>query len=96
MKKTVAQLQKDPEKIYTLADFETLGLLPWAKNQRTVKKILEVDKKRLNVFKVKIVGEGNQRRYYVKGKNIINYLTTYGPALISTVRKSKNDGARTK
>lgn len=90
MKKTVDFLKKDPSRQYTLADFEKLKLLPWARDQRTVKKLLDADKKGSNVLKAKITGTASQRRYLVEGTNLINYLLTYGPILIGTVRKPKH------
>ncbi len=70
-------------------DFKTLRLLPWAKDERTVRKILEQDKKGPNVLRAKITGTGSNRRYLVEGKYIISYLQIYGPALMGTVRKPK-------
>lgn len=90
MKKQVVQLQKDPEKVYGLMDFKALKLLPWARDERTVRKILEADKKGQNLLHAKITGTGTKRRYLVAGKYIINYLQIYGPILMGTVRKPKN------
>ena len=90
MKKTVEFLKKDPSRTYTLADFEKLKLLPWARNQRTVRKLLDADKKGPNILRAKITGTESQRRYLVRGEMIIDYLLTYGPALMGTARKPKH------
>ncbi len=89
MKKQVEILQKSPSRVYGLMDFKTLSLLPWAKDERTVRKILEQDKKGSNILHAKITGTGSNRRYLVEGRYIIKYLQIYGPALMGTVRKPK-------
>lgn len=89
MKKQVEFLQKDPTRKYNTADFVRLKLIPWARHQKTVKKIIELDKKGPNVLHAKITGVDNKRRYLVSGEYIINYLQIYGPILIGTVRKPK-------
>jgi hypothetical protein len=80
----------EPTRTYSLQDIKILELFPWAKDNRTIRKILE-EKKYFgaSTLKPKIVGSSNRRRYSVKGSNIINYIKIYGPWLITTVRKTK-------
>lgn len=92
MKATVEVLRRN--KVYTLKD--VAEVMPWAKNGRTVRKILEADKKGPNLLHCKITGTASQRRYLVEGRHLINYIKNYGPALMSTVRKPKQKYVRNK
>jgi hypothetical protein len=88
---TVMDLTKaiEPKRIYTASDLVTGAYLPWARNIRTVKKLVDNDMAGENILNATIDGEGRQRRYQIEGKNIIKYIKKYGPALIGTVRKPK-------
>jgi len=78
----------NPNKKYTATEIKRLGLLPWAKDSRTIAKILDS-----GVLKAKIqkpdASKVTQKRYQVLGKDIIIYIKTYGPALMLTVKTKK-------
>ena len=76
-----------PEREYTLKDIKDGQFIPWAKDDQTIRKIIEADHAHTNILKAKIVGSMTQKRYTLLGKDIINYLKTYGAVLIGTVRK---------
>lgn len=79
----------DPKRKYSLVDIVTEGLMPWARNSRTVRKIIEQDRKGHNLLKTTIKGRSGQRRYEVLGDDLIAYLTIAGPYLIGAVRKNQ-------
>lgn len=89
MRKQVDFLKKDPEREYTIADFKRYKLMPWARNYRTLAKLIKQDFLGENVLKAKIEGEGKLIRYTIKGKHIINFINLYGPYLMGTIRKPK-------
>lgn len=49
-----------------------LGVL--GKTEPTVRKRILEDLRTNNVMKTRVVGEGRERRYFVKGENLIEYL----------------------
>lgn len=85
MKSKVEALRRN--RVYTLK--EITQVMPWAKNGRTVRKILEADVHGPNMLHCEITGTGSQRRYFVEGKYLISYIKNYGPALLGTIRKPK-------
>ena len=74
----------DPKQEYSATDIVRLGLLPWAKSPQTLSKILAS-----GVLKTTIIGEDTQKRYVVKGEDLIEYIKNFGPVLLHTARKSK-------
>lgn len=92
MKSQVELLKKNPRKLYNITEIEELKLIPWARNNRTLLKIIDADKRGANLLRVEIVGVSKGRRYLVPAGGIIKYLQIYGPALIGTVRQKKTYG----
>lgn len=90
MEHTVEALKKHPGKEYTLVEIKAMCLIPWARDDRTVRKIISADLRGANLLRAKIYGIGTQRRYIVPKGGLIKYLQTYGPALMATVRKPKH------
>lgn len=90
MKDMVDSLKKHPSKTFTLTEIAQQGLLPWARDGRTIRKVIEADFEGANILQAIVRGEGNQRRYLVTARNLIKYLQIYGPALIGTTRQLKN------
>lgn len=80
----------DHNKIYSATDIQRLGLFPWAKGNRGIVKILES-----GILETEISGENQQKRYSVKGSEIIKYINQYGHVLIHTARK-QYDRSKTK
>lgn len=78
-----------PKQIYTVTDIVTENILPWARNYRTIVKLIEQDLAGENILEAEVAGEGRQRRYSISGRNIIKYVKKYGPVLIGSVRKPK-------
>lgn len=74
---------------FTLGDIESLKLIPWARNGRTIRRLIEADAIGRNVLQAKISGEGSRRSYLVRPKRMAKYLLTYGPAMMATVRNTK-------
>lgn len=96
MKNKVDGLRIDPKRIYTLTEIEGLHLIPWAKNGRTIRKIISQDSRGPKTLKARVTGAGSQKRYTVPGSGIKSYLQTYGPFLIGTVRNTQKTHARNK
>lgn len=92
MKKLIEFLRREPERKYNLKEIEEFNLIPWARNGRTIRNLLE---KKRSALKVRITGEGSHRRYSIKGVYLISYLEAYGFALMWKVRKPKHN-ARSK
>lgn len=89
METIVAGLKKDPKRWYKLSELQEKKVMPWAKNGRTIRKILDADRKGPNLLKSQITGIASQRRYLVQGQHLIKYLLIYGPGLMALVRNSK-------
>lgn len=87
-------LRKDPLRWYSLTEIEDLGLIPWAKSDRTIRKVIDNDLRGEKLLGSRVVGTGKQRRYTIQAAGIIKYLEAYGPALMATVRKPKSDGKK--
>jgi len=97
MRKNVEILRKEPNKALSIADIRREGYMPWATHHRTIVGIIRADLHGPNLLRAKVSGEDTQLRYTVLAKNLINYLTAYGPALASMVRKpQENVGTRNK
>lgn len=95
MENIVEFLKKEPKKEYTITDFVKFNLVPWARDGRTVEKILKADHNGSDILHAKITGTDTYRRYLVQGRYIINYLQIYGPHMMVMVRQPKIYG-RTK
>ena len=67
----------DPKKDYNISEMRMDNLCPWisGKNQSSYISAVLEDAIGVNLLKVKASGTGRSRRYEIKGKNIINYLT---------------------
>ena len=63
------------------------GFFPWAKNQRTVQRIVEADRNGENMLQSEVSGEGRLRRYKVTGKHLKKFLEKYGPGMSIRGRK---------
>lgn len=85
MQELIETLAGDPKREYAIADVKRMGLIPWARNYRTLQKIVVQDFFGENVLEARIEGEGRQVRYLMKGANIIKFIKRYGPM----ARKSK-------
>lgn len=83
-----------PKQLYSAADIARAETFPWARDQRTIAKLIEQDMQGENILQASVSGEGRQRRYEMEGKNIIKYLTKYGAVLIATARKPKHYGKK--
>lgn len=69
----------EPDRNYNLSNIRDEQLFPWARDIRTVRKIVLRDDSGERMLKVKITGEGRTLDYKIKGKNIIQFLNKYGP-----------------
>ena len=86
--KTIRQIE--PDKIYNLSHITGQGLFPWARNIRTVRKVVNRDHQTENMLRTVMTGEGRALDYKIKGKNIIKFLEKYGPGLnILTIYKNE-------
>lgn len=65
MKKQVDTLQKTA---YTLTEIAQKGLIPWAKNLRTLRKLIAQGE-----LKATVTGKGFHRRYVVRSADIKRY-----------------------
>lgn len=73
----------DPEKEYNATEIQKLGLLPW-KDSRVIARILES-----GLLKTRVSGENTQKRYLVKGSEIIKFNATHGAAVIAIKPKQR-------
>jgi len=91
---TIREITKviKPKHTYAPADLVRMGTFPWARDHRTIVKLIEQDLAGENILEADVSGEGRQRRYQVVGKNIIKYLNKYAAVLMSTARKPKTYG----
>lgn len=64
----------DPDKWYSLSEMVEAKTFAWCRNIATYRKYVLADRAANNYMKAVITGEGRQRVYRIKGKNIINYL----------------------
>lgn len=85
IKKVIMKI--DPQKDYNLSTITAEEIFPWAKNIRTVRKIVRRDYSEENMLKSLITGEGRALDYKIKGKNIIRFIERYGEGLMMSVLK---------
>lgn len=87
----IASLVKkiDPRASYNLTSILALDIIP-IRDVKTLRKLISSDMHTGNLLKVQMIGSGRGMRYFIRGKNIINYLHHYGPGIIAT----KNTTAR--
>lgn len=83
----VESIKNNPKKYYTVTDLVRTRIIPWAKHNRTINKIIEADLEGYSVLKAEVSGTDEYRQYRIAKKNLIKYLKIYGPALMATVRK---------
>lgn len=97
LERAVEALKRSPKREYTIEEISELQLIPWARNARTLRSIILQDSKGEKILDATITGRDTQRRYLVKGSQIIKYLRKYGPVLMHTARKPKQTyGGRNK
>lgn len=89
LERAVETLKRSPKREYTIEEIRELRLIPWARDVRTIRKIILLDSKGEKLLAAKITGKDSQRRYLVRGAQIIKYLKKYGPVLMHTARKPK-------
>ena len=94
MRSQVEALKKDPRRKLSVTDIKREGYMPWATHHRTIVGVIRADMTGPNLLKATEEGEGKQRRYTVEARNLIKYLTAYGPALMSMVRKPQKAHAK--
>ena len=86
----VEELKKEPSRKLSVTDIRREGYMPWARSHRTIVGIILADLHGPNILKAMIEGAGRQQRYIIEARNLIKYLTAYGPVLMGLVRKPKN------
>lgn len=97
LERAIEALKRSPKREYTIEEVKESELIPWARDARTIRKIVILDSKGEKLLDAKITGKGTQRRYLVKAANITRYLKKYGPVLMHTARKPKQTyGKRTR
>lgn len=93
MRSQVEALKKEPSRKLSVTDIKREGYMPWATHHRTIVGVIRADMHGPNLLGATEEGEGKQRRYTVEARNLIKYLTAYGPVLMGMVRKpSKPNG----
>lgn len=92
LERVVETLKRSPKREYTIEEIAGMQLIPWARDPRTIRRIILIDSK--GDLDATVSGKGTQRRYLVKGSNIIKYLRKYGPVLMHTTRKPKQTYGR--
>ncbi len=81
MKETVENLRRKPSRMLTLTEIQDMKLIPWARDGRTIRRLIELDYRHANYLESHIRGKGTQRRYWVSSHGLINYLKVYGPVM---------------
>lgn len=77
-----------PKQTYSIADLVDMEAMPWARDHRTIRKLIEQDRTSEDILQARIQGEGKRKRYLIQGKNISNYIKKYGPALLGLQTKT--------
>lgn len=92
IKQTIKKI--DPNADYGLQDIQVKGLLPWARDIRTIRKYITADIAKENILKAKTEGSGRLLRYHIKGRNLITFIEVYGPgAMAASQHNGKNNKA---
>ncbi len=89
MEDVVEILRKDSQKVYTVDNIQRMKLMPWARNSRTIVKILQADIQGPNFLGTQITGTDKHTCYLVPKKQLIKYLQIHGPGLMALARKPK-------
>lgn len=55
---------------YSLKDIVDGGMIPFFTSYNTLRNVIERDRKDRNVLKVTVTGQGTNRRYHIRGRNI--------------------------
>lgn len=77
----------DSKKYYSLNEVIENNYLPWIKSIRTLVRWIECDRLDRNVLNVNIIGEGNGKRYYIKGSNLIKFIVLFEDGSLTLQRK---------
>ena len=96
MRKTVDTLKQEPSTELSVTDIKRGNYIPWAKHHRTIVGIIEADMHGPNLLEARLTGKDQLTRYFVSKKNLIKYINTYGPALMSMVRKPNKTNGKSK
>ena len=72
MTKRAKKIEK--ERWYTLSEMVEARLFNWCKDITMYRRYIFADRGARNMLKTVIIGSGTQRRYKIKGENIINYI----------------------
>ena len=87
----------DPTREYNLSQIRDEGIFPWARNIRTIRKLVKQDYWGGNFLKARIGGENKYGvEYSIRGRDIIKFLKEYGPGLMMATSVSKKDGNKFK
>lgn len=75
----------DPEKYYNVSDIWKHNFFPWIKSISTIKKWIELDMQTNNHLQAtkKLGLAPTGVRYYIKGKNIINFVAKFNDGSLS-------------
>lgn len=90
MKDQVEALLKRQHRWLTLADIARLKLIPWARDARTIIKMIDADAAGKNILGATVDGKRSQRRYLIRGTAVTRYVEMYGPIMMGQVRKTKH------
>jgi hypothetical protein len=63
-----------PSQWYSLKDIVQYRLFPWYSSFEYVRKVVKKDYQNRNILKAVITGEGTNRKYQIKGENIIKFI----------------------
>lgn len=67
-----------PNETYTILDIVKSGFfLPYVKSYPGVRNMVLKDRASKNLLKASVYGQGQGRRYYILGKNIITFLANW-------------------
>lgn len=89
MREQVEYLKRHRSSELSLQDIRSQNLVPWARDFRTLGKMIKQDFFGENLLEARIEGEGRQARYFIRASNLLTYIETYGPYLMGTTRKPK-------
>lgn len=60
----------ESDKFYALAELAHMRAIPWLRQYKSYRRILEADRGKKNILKVMIRGEGRGTKYVIKGENV--------------------------
>lgn len=86
----------NPKEWYSLNAIAKEKMLPWAKDIKTVRKVVDHDLKNGKILQPVITNTGHGKRYLIKGENILKFIQAVQTGKVKLHNLSKYDKPDTK